>query len=122
MDKRKWKGKIVKACKDANTYEPYFDSVIDTLAGILEKRDNAEILFAKLGSNTVIRHTNKNGATNIVRNPSLSAIMDLNTQALSYWKELGLTPSGLKKLNAGKQDGDNITFEKLIASIADEQE
>jgi hypothetical protein len=24
---------------------------------------------------------------------------DLNTQALAYWRDLGLTPAGLKKLN-----------------------
>jgi hypothetical protein len=25
--------------------------------------------------------------------------MDLNAQALTYWRDLGLTPSGLKKLD-----------------------
>jgi hypothetical protein len=24
---------------------------------------------------------------------------DLNTQALAYWRDMGLTPAGLKKLN-----------------------
>ena len=42
MEQRKWKNKIKKACRDAGTYKPYFDNVIDTLASILEKRDEAE--------------------------------------------------------------------------------
>ena len=25
--------------------------------------------------------------------------MDLDTQALAYWRDLGLTPAGLKKIN-----------------------
>lgn len=98
MDKRKWKNKITEAAEAAGTYQPFFDAVIDTLASILERRDEAERLFEKSGKNILIKHTNKGGATNIEQNPALRLINDLNRDALAYWRDLGLTPSGLKKI------------------------
>lgn len=99
MDAATWKKEIVKSCKDAGTYRPYYRGVIDTLADILEKRDNAQEMFEKTGGQTVVRHTNKAGATNITKNPALAIIMDLNAQALAYWRDLGLTPAGLKRID-----------------------
>lgn len=114
-----WKKKITEACTDAGTYRPFFDAVIDTLAGILERRDNAQQLFEKSGGNVLVKHTNKNGATNIEQNPVLRMINDLNTQALAYWRDLGLTPAGLKKLNeaALKQESKGSALEEALKSI-----
>lgn len=98
MTKSKWKNKIKKACIQAGTYQKYFDSIIDTLAGILETRDNAQEKFELSGGNPVVMHTNKGGATNMTKNPALVVIMDCNAQALAYWRDLGLTPAGLKRL------------------------
>lgn len=98
MTKSKWKNKIKKACIEAGTYQKYFDSIIDTLAGILEIRDRAQEKFELSGGDPVIKHTNNGGTTNMVKNPALVAIMDCNSQALAYWRDLGLTPAGLKKL------------------------
>ena len=47
----------------------------------------------------IVEHTNKAGATNIEQNPLLRLILQLNRDALAYWRDLGLTPAGLKKLN-----------------------
>lgn len=99
MKKNSWKTKIKKASEAAGTYQPFFDSVIDTLAGILEMRDNAEEKFEASGGNTIVAHTNKGGSTNLVKNPALVVVMDCNAQALAYWRELGLTPAGLKRIN-----------------------
>ena len=99
MTAEQWKKKITKDCKAVNTYRPQFDAVIDTLAGILEKRDNAEELFTKTGSNILVKHTNKAGAVNIEQNPTIRLINDLNRDAMQYWKELGLTAASLKKIN-----------------------
>lgn len=99
MEKKKWKAKIKKACNEAGTYQPFFDSVIDTLADILEKRDRANDLFLASGNNPVISHTNKAGATNLVKNPLLQAVNELNASALTYWRDMGLTPAGLKKID-----------------------
>lgn len=98
MDKEEWRTRIVSSAINVGTYRAEFDYVIDTLASILEKRDKTEEQFARSGSNAVITHTNKGGATNVCKNPLLVAIMDLNAQALAYWRDLGLTPSGLRKL------------------------
>ena len=100
MTKASWKKRITKACEDAGTYQPFFDAVIETLAGILEKRDEALAVFEKTGGNVLVTHTNKSGATNIEQNPALRLMNDLNRDALAYWRDLGLTPAGLKKLNA----------------------
>lgn len=99
MTKRAWKSKIKKACEEAGTYRPYFDHVIETLADILSKRDKAQEQFELSGGNAIIKHTNKNGATNLEQNPALRMINDLNRDALQYWRDLGLTPAGLKKIN-----------------------
>lgn len=105
MTKTKWKNKIKQACEDAGTYRPYFDSVIDTLAGIMESRDDAQDKFDKSGKQTVVMHTNKGGATNIVKNPALVVVDDLNKTALSYWRDLGLTPAGLKRIDEHAMKG-----------------
>lgn len=99
MKKETWKKRIKEACEAAGTYRPYFDNVIDTLAGILEKRDEAERVYVKEGSKPVITHTNKAGASNAEKNPVLVLWDDLNKSALAYWRDLGLTPSGLKKID-----------------------
>ena len=91
-----WKRRIKKSCEDAGTYQPFFEPVIDALAGIMELRDNAQERFEALGGNTIVKHTNKGGATNIVKNPALVVIMECNAQALAYWRELGLTPRGFQ--------------------------
>ena len=99
MKKSTWKNKIKKDCETAGTYKPFFDSVIDTLAGILEKRDEALEIYEKSGGSPIIKHTNKAGASNLEQNPALRLVNDLNRDALAYWRDLGLTPAGLKKLN-----------------------
>ena len=95
----KWKAKIIKACKAAGTYKEYFDPVVITLAEILDKRDAAQKEFIESGARIMIEYTNKAGATNYVQNPPIRLINDLNRDALTYWKELGLTAASLKKIN-----------------------
>lgn len=99
MTKRTWKTRIKKSCEDAGTYRDYFENVIDTLASILEKRDAAEEQYEKTGSHPMVMYTNKGGATNMVENPLLSLWDNLNKSALAYWRELGLTPAGLKRID-----------------------
>ncbi len=118
ITKASWKKKIKKACEDAGTYRPFFDSVIDTLAGIMEKRSQAEEAFEKSGGKVVVVHTNKGGGKNLEQNPALRLINDLNRDALAYWRDLGLTPSGYKKLNADVvQDKNSGGFEQLLSKM-----
>lgn len=100
MKKEAWRSTIQKQCEAAGTYKPFFDSVIDTLAGIMETRDNAEEKFYASGGQTIVKHTNKGGATNIVKNPALVVVMDCNQCALQYWTALGLTARSYKTMFA----------------------
>ena len=99
MKKRGWQSKIKKACVAAGTYKPFFDYVIASLAGILEKRDEAAELLSEEEAELVISQTNKAGFTNMVKNPAYSIWDEMNKTALAYWRDLGLTPAGLKKIN-----------------------
>ena len=98
MKKSDWKKKITKACKDAGTYQPFFGSVIDTLAGLMETRDLAQKQFNESGGKTVITHVGTAGMEKRVKNPALQVVLDCNAQALSYWKELGLTAKTYKDM------------------------
>lgn len=98
MKAKEWRKQIKEAAEAAGTYQPFFDAVIDTLAGIMETRDDAQEKFEASGGNTVVKHTNKGGATNIVKNPALVVLMDCNAQALAYWRELGLTSRSYKAM------------------------
>lgn len=99
MDRDTWIARITAACKQAGTYRPWFDDIIATLAEILALRDESRALFVESGGNILVDHTNKAGATNVEQNPILRLINDLNRDALAYWRDLGLTPAGLKKID-----------------------
>ena len=118
MTAAEWKKRITRDVKAAGTYQKYFGSVIDTLSGILARRDDAEALFIASGGNILVKHTNKGGATNIEQNPALRLINDLNRDALAYWRDLGLTPAGYKRLNLeAAQAKSNDGFEKLFGQL-----
>lgn len=103
MNKLEWALRIKNASKAAGTYEAVFDDVIDTLAGILEQRDKLQEEFEQGGGDAVVSHTNRGGSTNPVKNPAVVMINDLNKTALAYWRDLGLTPAGLKRLRDTNQ-------------------
>lgn len=99
MVKAKWKQKIIEQCRSVGTYQDAFLPMIESLAGILEQRDRTHAEFTKSGGKSVVLYTNKAGAENMTKNPLLVLWDDLNKSALAYWRDLGLTPAGLKKIN-----------------------
>lgn len=113
MTKRKWKNLINSQLTILGTDTEAYDSVIETLAGILEQRDKTYEEFMELGGESVMKYTNKGGSTNLIKNPLIALWDDLNKSALAYWKELGLTPSGYKKLT-----GDKPMKEKALSGLA----
>lgn len=119
MTRDEWSKVIRESARAAGTYKSYFDSVIDTLAGIMEARDDAAEKFTASGGQTVVMHTNKGGATNIVKNPALVVVDDLNKTALAYWRDLGLTPAGLKRINetALKEKGNKASFGDILKGL-----
>jgi len=99
MESKKWKSLIMRNCKSVGTMQPAFKSVIETLADILEQRDKVWEQFVSEGAQVIIERVSDRGAVNSAKNPLFVTWMDLNTQALSYWRDLGLTPKGLKAIN-----------------------
>lgn len=119
MNKQEWREQIVKSCRKAGTYREYFDSIIDSLAELMEMRDDARDKYYKSGGNSVVTHTNQGGNANIVKNPMLVVIDDLNKTALSYWRDLGLTPAGLKRINesALKEDPNKQSLSSVLSEL-----
>lgn len=117
MEKQEWKQKIEQACREAGTYESHFDDVIETLAGILENRDRAQKQFEQMNSNPIVQHTNKGGNTNLVKNPALVIINEMNAQALQFWRELGLTPKGFQAMQKNGFQKKETSFEELLSNI-----
>ena len=121
MTKDDWKNRIIQASRDVGTYQESFDAIIDTLASMLERRDETEEVFKKSGGHVLVKHTNKGGSTNLEQNPALRLINDLNRDALAYWRDLGLTPAGLKKLKDTVIKVDETSgLEKMLNGIAQE--
>ena len=98
MTKTRWKNRIVKAMQSVGTYKSSFDDTIETLAGILERRDALEQEFYASGDPMIVEHTNKVGAVNLEQNPTIRLLNDMNRDALTFWRDLGLTPKGLKAI------------------------
>ena len=120
MDRKTWNRKIKAYCKKAGTYKPFFEGAIDTLAGIMEHRDQALEVFESGGRQVVMEYTNKGGATNLVKNPALQMILECNAQALNYWRDLGLTSKSWQammkeeQLNASNKPG---SLEDALANL-----
>ncbi|MCQ2549909.1 MAG: P27 family phage terminase small subunit [Lachnospiraceae bacterium] len=118
MKKKTWAKKIKDACKEAGTYRPFFENSINTLAEILEKRDEAEEFYKESGGKPIVEYTNKNGSTNMVKNPALVVWDDMNKSALNYWRDLGLTPAGLKKIDdTALQKKESNPFAQMLAGL-----
>lgn len=117
MKKKTWKDRITEACQEAGTYQPNFEAIVETLADILEQRDAAYKQFVDEGAQAVIEHTSDRGSVNTKINPLLQVWDTLNKTALSYWKELGGTPAGLKKITNDALAKTTVGFEQLLAKI-----
>lgn len=117
MTKSTYKKRIEQACKEAGTYQPFFDQIIDALAGVLENRDRAQAQFKQMKYAPVISYTNKGGKTNLVKNPALVVIQELNAQALQFWRELGLTTRAYQTMDKSGIKKQDKSFEDILSNI-----
>ena len=109
MEKKKWVEQIKADCEKIGAYKPSFDSTIETLAQILEQRDQVHQQYVNGGCNpTIIVTTDRSAKENIHKNPLINMELDLNRVALNYWESLGLTPSGLKKLKIQEEESGSL--------------
>lgn len=119
MTAKQYKARTRRQMIAVGTYHKSFDPAIDTLAALLEKRDEAYQAFVDAGGESCVEYTSDRGSVNVKKNPRLQVWMDLNAQALTYWRDLGLTPAGLKKLNeaALKPEMKGTALEEALKSL-----
>lgn len=101
MTANAWRVKIKSQMQKAGMYREEFTSSVDALAKILEQRDAAYKQFLDEGAEFVVERISDRGAVNRAKNPLLQVWSDLNASALAYWRDLGLTPAGLKRIDDG---------------------
>ena len=106
--KATWKKKIKNACIEAGTYQPFFDLAIDQLASIMARRDMAKKLYDDTHAEPLL---------NLKEHPALAMITKYDKEALAYWRDLGLTPAGFKKLGNDALKKDQGSFESMLAGI-----
>lgn len=119
MTREQWREKIIEECRKAGTYQSFFDDIISTLSEILEKRDSCSKLYEQKPMPIVMMV--KGGAKKPCKNPALLLWLDLNERALTYWRELGLTPSGLKNLGMKADSAGRPTLNSILEDIKREQ-
>lgn len=95
----KYREEIIQNMRSVGTYKDSFANTIDAYARAMMDYDNACESFEKLGSKFIVKHTNKGGNDNLVKNPFYYAIEELRRVMLAYATQLGLTPASLKKIN-----------------------
>lgn len=111
-----YKKDIVRKMKAVGTHNLSFKHSVDVLSRTLYDYEVAIDSFERSGSHTIVKHTNKNGSTNIVKNPLYLAIEKLRDDIIKYSNELGLTPAGLKRINEqGMKQEKKSKFEEFLS-------
>lgn len=111
---------IKRKMRAVGTYNISFSYTIEVLAKVLVDYQTTVETFEKTGGNIVIKHTNKNGSTNIVKNPLYLALEKLRDDIISYSRELGLTPTGLKRINQdGNKSQEKSSLEMILNELKD---
>lgn len=98
MTAKQWKKTIEEQIKISSEYLPAFNTTILILSEMLEERDRVYKAYIDAGAQPVVEFTSDRGATNLKPNPLLRQWQEINSSALLYLRDLGLTAAGLKKL------------------------
>lgn len=118
MKAKGYENKIKEYTESVGTYKPQFEHTIKILAKAMEDYDKAIKDFEESGGELIVEHTNKSGATNITKNPYYLVIEGLRASIIVYFRELGLTPAGLKKINDKEIQG-KVKQSKLESVLSD---
>lgn len=97
----KKKRQIVERMQQLGTYKVQYMAAINRTAELYLELDELVKRYEAEGREAVVEHTNKAGATNLIKNPIRGAIDDVYSQLLAHERELGLTPASMRKLNEG---------------------
>lgn len=96
---RQFENEIVRQMDALHVYHEEFGNAVTVLARMLYDYQETLRMFEESGGRVVVKHTNKAGAVNAVKNPYYQTLEGLRINILAYLRELGLTPAGLKKVN-----------------------
>ena len=125
MNKEEWIAAITSQIKIDTDYISSFKTTISILSEILEERDRVYSEYLNAGAHPVIEFTSDRGAKNPKPNPLLKQWQELNTTALAYLRDLGITPAGLRKLQGqlpkNESSGKLSNFSKLIDFDMDDE-
>lgn len=117
MDEKKAKSEITRYMKSLGIYKKEFTRAILILSKMLSDLAAAEQKFLDTGAEFVVEHTNKNGSTNLEKNPQYQVIENLRRDSIAVMRELGLTPQGLKRYNDKLTANDNNKKESSLESV-----
>ena len=126
MTASEWADKLKEQIKFDRDYIPSFETTVQILSELLYERDRVYQEYQDGGANPVIVFTTDRGAQNLKPNPLLKEWQDLNSTALLYLRDLGLTPAGLRKLQGqlpkglAKRDGASVLEE--LRGVADRKQ
>lgn len=98
MNTAEWEDVLKAQIKFDRDYIPSFETTVQILSEMLAERDRVYKAYVDTGAQPVVNFTSDRGAINLKQNPLLKQWHDLNVAALSYLRDLGLTPAGLRKL------------------------
>lgn len=97
--KKKLKKETILKMQSANTYRDYFDTVVESYVECLYQHEVLLQQFYDGGCKIVEVYTNKAGFENERKTALYQSLETLRKDILAYSTQLGLTPSGLKKIN-----------------------
>ena len=122
MTIKQWENTIKKAIKKEGHYKPIFDRSIVILSEILFERDRIYTQFIDEGAQVLIDYESDRGSQNRRPNPLLKQWQELNNTALSYMKELGLTPGGLKKIKCDMELQSQSPLDRILEQLESESD
>lgn len=106
---------ITKAMQTAGTYDPLLDATIDTLSGILARRDQAQSEIEEMGIN--LMYTSREGDARYVLNPACAVEGKAWAEARKYLDVLHLTLGQVKASASDADGGGNDGLSLLDSAI-----
>lgn len=108
---------IVRRMQTLGVYRAQYGAAIDRLADLYVQLDELTAAYEAEGRQAIMEHTNKAGAVNLAMNPTLQAMLQIQTQALAHERELGLTPAALKRLGEKETAKEKSPLEAMLEKM-----
>lgn len=114
----KKKRMIVDRMQKLGVYRVQYMAAINRTAEMYVELDRLMQQYEDGGCEAIVEHTNKAGATNLVKNPIRRSIEDVYSQLLAHERELGLTPGAMKKLGDAKPESQMSPLEAALKKLS----